>query len=152
MLRLPRHRRGFTLDKKLQPRPEIDDAHWREIAEQTNREVAVIARIDGFLRKHEMLVRITYRGEKCPPWADSHRWQKCSRVHGDQFHVEIKRGGKTVTFEYWNSREDMADDRRPEREDVMTRIASYSLPTTGEGIRRVYSWFTEGEMGEIMAW
>jgi hypothetical protein len=79
-------------------------------------------------------------------------FRKCSAVHGDQFHVEIRRGGKSLTFEYWNSKEDMLDDRRPESEDVMTSIADYSLPSTTDGICRVYSWFTEAEMGEIMAW
>lgn len=145
-------RTEYLVGERLRPRPQIADTHWREIADQTNRELAAIARIDGFLEDHEMLVRITYSGEKCPPWADRHMFRKCSAVHGDQFHVEIRRGGKSLTFDYWNTREDMRDDRRPEREDVMGAIACHRLPSDEKAICRVYGWFTEAEMGEMMAW
>lgn len=143
--------RVAEISRQVPLRRELE-APWREIMAETNRNLAISARIDSFLREHKMLVRITYAGGMCPPWANRHPFRKCSTVHGDQFRVVIQRGGKLVKFNYWNSREDMLDDRRPEKEDVMTSIATYELPSTPKGICRVYGWFTEGEMEEMMAW
>lgn len=137
---------------RQQPLPMAIPKEWQEVVRITDAELAIIHRVGEFLNRHQMLVRITYGGEMCPPWANRHPFRKCSSVHGDQFRIVIQRGGKLVKFNYWNTREDMADDRRPEGEDIMGAIAGHRLPSDEKAICRVYDWFTEAEMGEMMAW
>jgi len=76
-----------------------------------------------------LTVKAAYKGYRCPKWCDG------NHVHGDLYRVTIqaqRMGGfdNAVSFDYWNSLHDKADNKRPTTYDILACVSSdMSCPT-----------------------
>jgi hypothetical protein len=72
----------------------------------------------AFLDSHNMKMRATHKGDKCPPWCDG------SCVHGDRYRITISRkGAGRLSFDFWNSQHDRDEGNEPTAYDVFASIS-----------------------------
>lgn len=86
------------------------------------------AQATKFLADHNLAFRAAYQGDKCPMWCDG----GCR--HGDRYRVTLRRMGdarRSVSFDFWNSLNDMQSGKAPSAYDVLACISSdYYTPET----------------------
>ena len=83
-----------------------------------------------FLDRFELTLKAVFKDDRCPPW-------ECERehLHGDRYRVTIKRigpdrvftcgepGSRSVSFDFWNSLNDMQAGKRPTAYGVLACIS-----------------------------
>ena len=56
-----------------------------------------------------LVVNVQFKGDRCPPWEKS--GSGC--VHGDRYRVSLRKAGRSLSFDLWNSFNDMRRHRAP---------------------------------------
>ena len=134
------------------------------------------AKAQEFLDKHDLTIKMAFKGDRCPPWQG-----KGGCIHGDRYRITVKRaaeefgssitafGPRSISFDYWNSMADMQADRRPSVYDILSTLASEShAPTDPDEVaeefgdtppsqaiaiakfaQRLQDFFTEQEFGDL---
>lgn len=128
------------------------------------------AEAQRFLDKNHLILRIAFKGDKCPPWCDDRH------IHGDRYRVTIKRNGKgdipltsSISFDFWNSHADMHQGKRPTAYDILACTSNEAtMPTDPDEVvkelgemkpsqaiaiakfaKRLQNFFTITELGEL---
>ena len=71
----------------------------------------------------------------CPPWGGG----ACDHAHGDRYRIRLKRGGRSIGFDFWNSRHDSERGERPGYYSILACVASdASGPTDPDEIAAEY--------------
>lgn len=114
------------------------------------------AQAETFLTKHGLTFRAAFKGDRCPPWDDD------KHVHGDRYRVTIARGKgapdrvyhngepgpRSVSFDFWNSLNDMQKGNRPTAYDVLSCISGdVNCPDTFEGFCSEYGYDSDSRKG-----
>jgi hypothetical protein len=93
---------------------------------------------EQFLSNFGLTVKMVQKGDRCPPWEDS---RGC--VHGDRYRVSIKRssGGKALSFDFWNSLNDVQTGTGLSAYSVLASISSDAYcPDTFEDFCSEYGY------------
>jgi hypothetical protein len=95
------------------------------------------AKAKAFLKKFGFKIKTVFRGDRCPPWEKA--GSGC--VHGDRYVITISashsRTRKSISFDFWNSLNDMQARKAPTEYDVLTCISSdASYPTDPDEVAR----------------
>ena len=96
-----------------------------------------------FLDTHGMTIRITHKGDRCPPWRDGRTASRfgacacCGTVHGDRYRVTICEPGSgrgRLAFDFWGSYADRQNAEHPTAYDVLACISgdAYAPDTFAE--------------------
>lgn len=94
------------------------------------------AQANKFLTDHGITLKAAYIGCKCPRWCDDTK-----HVHGAKYRITLKRSGKSISFDFWNSYDDMRKGRDPSAYDVLACISSdYHAPDTFENFCAEYGY------------
>lgn len=66
-----------------------------------------------------LTVKAEQKGDRCPPWQTS-----CDCIHGDRYHVTLRKGRRSLSFDFWNSLNDMQNGREPGYYDIRSCVGS----------------------------
>ncbi len=95
---------------------------------------------EQFLTKYGLVIRIAFKGDKCPAWEEGDL-----HIHGDRYRVTIKRDtqyevgqegrmihiqGKSISFDFWNSKADSEEKKRPTAYDILSTVGSDAFSPT----------------------
>jgi hypothetical protein len=79
---------------------------------------------NAFLKKFGFKMKVVMTGNKCPPWEKA--GDGC--VHGDRYVITISasdgRTPKSISFDFWNSLNDMQTRKAPTEYTVLACISS----------------------------
>jgi len=98
-------------------------------------------RAQAFLDKYGLTIKAAFKGDRCPPWEDG----RC--IHGDRYRITIKRlnanafdpGPRSISFDWWNSLNDMQHDKRPTAYGILSSVSSeVYAPTDADGVAEEY--------------
>ena len=79
-----------------------------------------------FLEAHGLTIRAAFKGDKCPAWEN-----EGSHIHGDCYRITIRRkGGRSVSFDFWNSQADSQNDKRPTPYDILSCVSADAFSPT----------------------
>lgn len=101
-------------------------------AQEQRREHEYETLAQRFLDNNHLILRATFKGDKCPSWCDGTK-----HIHGDRYRVTIKRDGtgaipltNSISFDFWNSLNDAQEGKKPTAYTVLACISSdVSMPT-----------------------
>ena len=94
----------------------------------------------AFLDKFGLKFRATMKGDCCPPYCGEDG-RGC--VHGDRYRVTIWRGkgGRRLSFDFWNSLNDCQQGKEPTAYNVLACISSnVNCPDTFGNFCREYGY------------
>jgi hypothetical protein len=100
----------------------------------------------------------------CPGWR-----KRCDHVHGDRYKVTLRKGRRSLRFDFWNSMHDAQRGIEPGYYDVLSCVSSDAhMPTdpdevvdelgemppsqaiaTAKFAERLQAFFTEGELEQL---
>ena len=82
------------------------------------------AQANAFLKKFGLKMKVVMTGNKCPPWEKA----GAGCVHGDRYVITISakdgRSPKSISFDFWNSINDMQTGKAPTAYDILACISS----------------------------
>lgn len=103
------------------------------------------AQARAFLGRFGLKLSATFKGDRCPPWCDG------GCVHGDRYRIRIsgQNGKGSISFDFWNSLNDVQEGRRPRAYEVLACISSEAYcPDTFEDYCAEYGYDEDSRMAE----
>jgi len=126
-----------------------------------------------FLDRFSLRLKATFGDSRCPSWESGN----C--LHGDHYRITIRRNARewrgsghkmAISFDFWNSYQDMREGKAPTAYDVLASISSdVHMPTDPDEVveelgdmkpsqaiavakfaRRLQAFFTESEQDALM--
>ena len=87
-----------------------------------------------FLRRFAFRLVVRFVDSRCPPWED-----RRDHIHGDHYRVTVRRGRKSLSFDYWNSYQDRAAGKSPTSCDILACLSSnISAPTDPDEVAQEF--------------
>lgn len=80
-----------------------------------------------------LTVKAEQKGDRCPPWEDG----KC--IHGDRYRVTLRKGRRSLSFDFWNSLNDMQNGKEPGYYNILSCVSSDATgPTDPDEVAAEY--------------
>ena len=87
---------------------------------------------EQFLTQYGLVIRTAFKGDKCPAWEEG-----TLHIHGDRYRVTIQRELVTgsipfnsISFDFWNSKNDKDKGIRPTGYDILSTVSSDAFSPT----------------------
>jgi hypothetical protein len=72
-------------------------------------------------------------GTECPKWGQKNG--RCEHIHGLHYKVTLRRRGRSLSFDFWNSQHDAQKGKEPGYYDILSCVsADASMPTDPDEI------------------
>mgnify|MGYP001558519791 CR=1 FL=1 len=72
-----------------------------------------------------LTVKAAFKGDKCPQWE-----KPCKHQHGDRYRITLRKAGRSISFDWWNSINDIQKGTRPDYYDILSSVSSDAFSPT----------------------
>ena len=72
-----------------------------------------------------LTVKAAFKGDKCPQWE-----KPCKHQHCDRYRITLRKAGRSISFDWWNSINDIQKGTRPDYYDILSSVSSDAFSPT----------------------